>query len=155
MPQSRKEIAKRYRDKNRARLRERWRAEAKTYRETVAADPKHREKRKAYVKTYRKNNPERRMLADAKARAAKGGFPCTVELKDIFIPSLCPLLLRPFERKGPYAPSLDKIIPSLGYVPGNIMVVSRRANSIKHDATAEEIRLLAANLSLLLAMRGQ
>jgi hypothetical protein len=32
------------------------------------------------------------------------------------------------------------MVPSLGYVPGNIRVISMRANRIKTDATADELR---------------
>ena len=47
------------------------------------------------------------------------------------------------------SPSLDKIKPHLGYVPGNVLVVSHRANMIKHDATPEELSLLATNLQTI------
>lgn len=40
-------------------------------------------------------------------------------------------------------PSLDRIDPRKGYVKGNIAVMSWRANTIKNDATPEEIRKLA------------
>jgi len=40
------------------------------------------------------------------------------------------------------SPSLDKLIPELGYVKGNITVMSVRANRIKNDATRQEIELL-------------
>jgi len=42
-----------------------------------------------------------------------------------------------------YAPSMDKIIPALGYVKGNIQIISMRANRIKSNATTEELRLVA------------
>lgn len=154
MAQTQAEISKRYRKKHAERLRPLWRSRAKTYRETVAAHPNHLHKRRVYTKAYRAANRERRMLSDAKARSKKSGFPCTIELSDIFIPDKCPLLGVAFERKGPYAPSLDKIIPHLGYVPGNIMVISYRANAIKHNATAQELMLLATNLSLIMSFRG-
>lgn len=40
------------------------------------------------------------------------------------------------------SPSLDKIIPSLGYAKGNIWVISYRANTIKNNCTFEEIQKL-------------
>lgn len=43
-------------------------------------------------------------------------------------------------------PSLDKIIPKLGYVKGNVWVVSNKANRIKSNATIEELELLVKNL---------
>ena len=40
--------------------------------------------------------------------------------------------------------SLDRIIPELGYVPGNVQVISQLANAMKWDSTREE-RLTFAN----------
>jgi hypothetical protein len=37
------------------------------------------------------------------------------------------------------SPALDKIIPSKGYIPGNIAVISTLANRIKNNATDPEI----------------
>ncbi|HUU89449.1 MAG TPA: hypothetical protein VMX17_17075 [Candidatus Glassbacteria bacterium] len=37
------------------------------------------------------------------------------------------------------SPSLDRIVPKLGYIVGNIQVISYRANRIKNDATIEEL----------------
>src|SRR5262249_53413260 len=39
--------------------------------------------------------------------------------------------------------TLDRIIPSKGYVRGNVVVVSWRANHLKNNATPDEIRRLA------------
>jgi hypothetical protein len=35
---------------------------------------------------------------------------------------------------------LDRIIPELGYVPGNVKIISMRANRIKTNATIEDIK---------------
>lgn len=89
------------------------------------------------------------MLANAKARAAKAGVPFALTRADIVIPTHCPVLgielVRRIGRKGgaDSSPSLDRVIPSLGYVPGNVVVVSRRANRIKTDATTEELEAVA------------
>lgn len=37
---------------------------------------------------------------------------------------------------------LDRLVPSLGYVKGNVRWISRRANRIKSDASIEEIRAI-------------
>jgi hypothetical protein len=44
---------------------------------------------------------------------------------------------------GVLSPSLDRIKPELGYVPGNIQVISARANVMKNDATPEELLAFA------------
>lgn len=36
--------------------------------------------------------------------------------------------------------SVDKILPEVGYIPGNIVLCIARANSVKHDCTIQEIR---------------
>lgn len=71
---------------------------------------------------------------------------------DIEIPEYCPLLgikLNKHVGEGEAkfdSPTIDKLIPSLGYTKGNVWVISRRANMIKSDATLEELELLVGNL---------
>jgi hypothetical protein len=68
---------------------------------------------------------------------------------DILIPSKCPVLGIPLMpnigggRQDDHSPTLDRIIPGKGYVPGNVVVVSWRANRIKSDATIEELKKVA------------
>lgn len=99
----------------------------------------------------------RNLLHNAKARAKKLGQPCDLTLKDIVIPERCPLLGIPIKvGAGPLtgaSPSLDRIRPSLGYVKGNVIVISFRANTIKSDSTPEELRLIASNVERLLASK--
>jgi hypothetical protein len=89
------------------------------------------------------------MVSNAKTRAKRAGVPFAISPEDIVIPSHCPILglalARRLGRKGgcDQSPSLDRIVPELGYVPGNIVVISRRANRIKNDATIEELAAIA------------
>jgi len=41
------------------------------------------------------------------------------------------------------SPSIDRIDNSKGYIKNNIVVVSRRANVLKKDASIEELKKLA------------
>jgi hypothetical protein len=86
------------------------------------------------------------MLARAKLRARDGKYPFSISIDDIRIPEYCPVLGIPLVTKTgklePGSPTLDKIVPDLGYVPGNVMVISWRANKIKSDASIGELTRL-------------
>jgi hypothetical protein len=92
-----------------------------------------------------------RLLSKLKYRAKRKGVPFTLTLADIpSVPDHCPVLgvklLFTKEPAHPHAPSLDRIIPELGYVPGNVRFISNRANTLKSDGTAAEMRLVLADL---------
>lgn len=91
----------------------------------------------------------------SKKRAKENGDTFTLNISDIpDIPTHCPVLgieIKPNVIAGPLdsSPSLDRIIPPLGYIPGNVRVISNRANRLRSDATAEELRLIAADAERL------
>lgn len=82
----------------------------------------------------------------AKRRAKLDGLPFNITLDDIVIPDVCPVLGIPLipglPANSPNLPSLDRFVPELGYVPGNVTVMSIRANSLKKNATISEVRSL-------------
>lgn len=62
--------------------------------------------------------------------------------------TVCPVFGMPLQRSTTGrmqndSPSFDRINPSLGYTMGNVVVISWRANHLKNDATAKELRQLA------------
>lgn len=77
-------------------------------------------------------------------------MPFSLTLGEVTIPDRCPVLGIPLVQKrgrqgpGPNSPTLDRIIPELGYVPGNVVVISNRANRLKSDATIGELIALAS-----------
>ena len=99
-----------------------------------------------------RDDPRYAMFHNAKHRAKKRGLPFTIVMDDLIIPELCPLLEIPLisssDKRSPNNPSLDRINPDpvIGYVPGNIQVISSRANWLKADATLEELQLLCFSL---------
>lgn len=107
--------------------------------------------RRAYERKIYHKNPARYMLKSAINRARQLGFICTITECDIVIPEFCPLLGLKLERgtgkQQAASPSLDRIIPTCGYVPGNVWVISHRANELKRDATLQELRMLVNNLA--------
>lgn len=88
----------------------------------------------------------RRLFSFAKCRAKKLGIPFNLSVDDINIPDVCPVFGTPFSveigKRSDWAPSLDRLIPKLGYIKGNVSVISWRANRIKGDATLEELKML-------------
>ena len=54
-----------------------------------------------------------------------------------------PLLFIGGGQMTPYSPSIDRINPSLGYIKGNVIIISMKANSIKNCYTSEDIRKVA------------
>lgn len=90
------------------------------------------------------------LWCSAKSRAKAEKLPFDIFPADIVIPETCPLLKIPiFRGKGwhtPNSPSVDKLIPALGYTKRNILVISYRANVIKQNASLEELKTLTSNL---------
>lgn len=81
------------------------------------------------------------MLARARYRATQKGLGFNLVVEDIVVPAVCPVLGIPIEIGGrrDHRPSLDRVDNSLGYVRGNVVVLSWRANRLKNDATIEEL----------------
>ena len=105
----------------------------------------------AYMREYMwrrsQSEPDRAMWLRAKNRAAVRGIPFSLNQKDVIIPASCPVLgipLRIGRSRSPYSPSLDRIDPNAGYVPGNVRVISDRANRLKSDRNIDRLRARAA-----------
>ena len=88
----------------------------------------------------------------AKVRAEEASFPydLTIEyLIEIFPGDMkCPVFgIQMFWGKEggiETSPSLDRIVPALGYVKGNVIWISRYANRLKSDHTLDTLRTLLA-----------
>ncbi len=102
----------------------------------------------------RAQSPMRYLLYRAKHRAKQQGIPFDISEDDVVIPTHCPVLGIELKwnlgigRKGyhPDSPSVDKIVPSIGYVKGNVRVISARANLLKNNATSQELLLVLRDL---------
>lgn len=111
---------------------------------------RHPERVRAANAAYKLRNPANILVWQARDRARRFGLPCDLNTGDLTIPEFCPVLGIPIERNpgtGKWhanAPSVDRIKPALGYVKGNVRVISWRANNLKRDGTAEEHEAIAA-----------
>ncbi len=96
-------------------------------------------------------NRAKKLYGKTKERALKDGIPFDIELSDVIIPTHCPYLgieLTQTLGKGflDSNSSIDKIIPELGYIKGNVQVISRLANQMKNSATKEQLLTFAYNI---------
>ncbi len=82
--------------------------------------------------------------------AKKRNIEFTITMEDIEWPVLCPVLDIELDYdssgRSENSVSFDRINPNKGYIPGNVQIVSWRANRIKNDGTAEEHRKIAEYL---------
>lgn len=102
--------------------------------------------RKRY-KERKSNEPAWYLWKSSKTRARKANLEHSITVEDIVIPSHCPILnirLCPGSdgKVIPNSPTLDRVDNSKGYVPGNVRVISHRANSNKGSMTVEDIERL-------------
>ena len=120
---------------------------------TCTRNKTHTEKHRAYQRRHKKENTslEQGMLNRSKSRAKRKGFEHNITIDDIQIPDKCPLLGIPLI-KGEgcvqeNSPTLDRIDSSIGYIKGNVWVISYKANTIKSNATPEELLTIATRLT--------
>jgi hypothetical protein len=93
---------------------------------------------------------KRSQFSSRKHAAKKAGIEWGLVFSDIVWPTHCEVLGHPLDysakgRSGnrDWSPSLDRTDSNVGYVVGNVRVISNRANALKGNATAEELRLVA------------
>lgn len=93
-------------------------------------------------KQDRVEHPAKYLWKAAKKRAKDQNLPFDIAIEDIVIPNVCPVFGFKLEAgsisERDSSPSLDKIIPELGYVKGNIKVISFKANTLKRDGHVED-----------------
>lgn len=122
--------------------------ERRAYRLQYESDPNVRQQINTRNRHWWTNNQEKWLFYSAKGRAKKAGCLFNLEPADIVIPDVCPILgiklVKGEGRVTAASPSIDRIRPELGYVKGNIQIISFRANTIKSDATADELEKVAA-----------
>ena len=131
-----------------AEQREATRERSRAYR--AAFPEKAKETLKASYQRRKVQDPAALLLKGAKERAKNQGIPCTIGKEHIVIPDVCPILGIPITinvlgnngGNRDQSPSLDKVKPELGYVPGNVRVVSNKANRLKADNTIETLEAI-------------
>lgn len=98
-------------------------------------------------------------IVQLKAKAKKQNIEFSIDASDIPLPDKCPIfgiiLQKSTGRLSNNSPSVDRIDPSKGYVKGNVVVVSNKANSIKREATVAELKAMVAFYENLMSGRTE
>lgn len=97
----------------------------------------------------------KRMLKRAKQRAKGKGLPFALRTADVCLVDKCPVLgikLDWFNAEivsdKNHSPSLDRIDPFGGYVPGNVLLISTRANMLKNNGSLDEMQKIVKYLEV-------
>lgn len=110
-----------------------------------------RARRRRKGKQWKRDNVASVLVSRAKQRASNLDIPFSLSPDDIEVPDVCPVLgveMEPGAGTNSNSPSLDRLVPSQGYVVGNVKVISSRANRLRGDHTVEEVE------AVLQYMRG-
>ena len=88
----------------------------------------------SYLRQRRRRDPAASLVERARQRAARSDLAFNLGREDVVVPTVCPALGVPLilgASRSRYSPSLDRIRPALGYVRGNVRVISDQANRLK------------------------
>ena len=150
-----KEKRKQYHKDNAAEIKEKQ----KQYRKDNAAEIKEKQKQ------HNKDNAAKKMLCNARARSKQKGMPFDITEDDLINiwPTHCPVLgmeLQSNISKGKAQPnsfSLDRIDSDrkIGYIPTNIRIISFRANTLKSNATLEELFQVGKDAEKLIEVKAK
>lgn len=103
-----------------------------------------------YKTRWRTKNPRNALLVQTRFNAKRHNLEFSITEKDLSWPTHCPVLkleLVYVSTRGKnldYAATIDRHDNTKGYVPGNVFVISARANRVKNDATPSELVAIAA-----------
>lgn len=116
-------------------------------REKNSTGPKYRERVCRIRRESHRRKIETAMFNRAKRRARLKNLEFDIELPDIVIPEVCPILGIPIfcGKRGDYgnSPTIDRKDNSKGYTKGNIGIISMKANTMKNDLSIEELLRLS------------
>lgn len=104
---------------------------------------------KKYYSTKRGHLSAFKSHAMQRAKALNLPFNIDLEYLIEIATERCPIFNQEFRwgrhngKSNDFTPSLDRIIPELGYVKGNVVFISILANRIKNNATEKELYAVA------------
>ena len=136
---------------------------AKSYRKIIKSKDRlpseaERQANAKYVQSQREREPIKSMYNNAKSNAKRRGITFTITLEEFTSLCLSTETCPVFDTTLVYScvtndgkandnrASLDRIDSSKPYVPGNVWLISWRANRLKSDSTLDELKSLVLAL---------
>jgi hypothetical protein len=111
-------------------------------------NPLELEKRRIRSDARYARNWSAQKIKDLRKSAKQRGLEFDIDESDIPLPENCPIFGTPLVRASSNgkqdAPSVDRIDNTKGYVKGNVVVVSMKANAMKRDATLDQLKRMVA-----------
>lgn len=107
-------------------------------------------------RTYNTSTDRRKgyMIRNVKYSAKRRGIDFNLNYTDLELPAYCPLLGIKLNYTTRYQDcdhaTIDRIDNNLGYIKGNIIVLSRLANNMKNQASFKEIKTFSKNILKLI-----
>jgi len=93
--------------------------------------------------SYRNTPPYLKVFYHSQGSAKIKNIEFNLQPEDIIVPNECPYLKVPFiigtKESYQYTHSLDRIDNDKGYIKGNVEVITKKANSMKNNASTEEL----------------
>lgn len=106
-------------------------------------------------RTYKDQYDRKRgyMIRNLKYSAKRRNIEFDLDFSQIELPVFCPILNIKLEYFGNSQllnrATVDRIDNGKGYIPGNIMIMSRMANAMKNEASFDQLDLFSKNIKLI------
>jgi hypothetical protein len=108
-----------------------------------------RDKMRGYYLAWERRNPRHTMVERARSSAKQRSLEFTITVDSLVWPTHCPIfgieLCYERDKKAPHRdnyPTFDRWDNAVGYVPGNVFVISWLANRMKWHATIEQLEAI-------------
>ena len=96
------------------------------------------------------------IIRNSKYCAKRRNIEFAIQYTDFELPEFCPILGIKLEYgsghdgNAPQHATLDRIDNTKGYIPGNVMIISRLANAMKNEASFNQLQTFITNYSYLI-----
>lgn len=133
-----------------------WRKANKEKLKKYEQSSERKEFHKQWLINKKQEDPSRFIYYSAKQRSKASNIIFNITKQDVLdvyprdnkCPMLGLVLKVNIEKTKENSPSLDRIIPEKGYVKGNIIVISHKANRIKNNASLDDLEKIVEYLKL-------